>query len=213
MTEPKNITELQLERLLQLVDKRRDEQCQQLLDEATLKARQLLDDTYRQARQHLHQELHAARARSDKRLSAAHAEQNTQTRQWRQKQEQALLKTIAEPLKNAMLKRWREPTRRQQWITSVLQQARQSLLDTRWRVQISTDVATEERQKIHEQMQQHGLDISLEPDPGIEAGIRVCTPYAEVDGTLDGLLSHQQAIESRVLTRLREPSPTGECHD
>lgn len=213
MSDTENIADLQLQHLLKLVEQRRDNDCAQLLDKAKQQAADILNEAYRGARSRLHEEIHAARDRSEKKLTAAVAEQHTRWRQECQRQEQALLGDIWQPLSEALLKRWQNPVQQKQWIESVLTQANTNLLDKNWQLHCPDDLPMDQRRDLQRRQAERGIQLEVQTDPQLEAGIRITTATTEIDASLSGILAHRTRIESSVLAHLRKHNEQDPSHE
>ena len=86
-----SVVDAQLDNLLQVVERNRDERCRQLLDTAHAQARQLLQQAYREARERLHHKVLATREEARRQLASAQAQQQTRLRLQRHHADEVLL--------------------------------------------------------------------------------------------------------------------------
>lgn len=195
--------EPQIEHLLEVVNRNRDERCAKLRDKTRAQAKSLLQQAHADARAHMHQHVVDMREKYRLRVAAARARNETLARLQQQQTGLAMLDHVQQPLREALLRRWANPSSRQLWIHALLNVAKQTLLAHDWRIEHPPDWPHDER----EQLRQH-LVMSAATAPvfvayaDIDAGLRIVAHSATVDASIDGLLQRKTAIEAMLMARL-----------
>ena len=205
MNKATSVVDAQLQHLLEVVERNRDERCRALLSEAREQARQLVHKAHREARAHLHHKVLATREKARLKLASAQAQRQTHLRLQRHRADQALLARTWQPLTDRMQQRWREAASRRLWIDNLLEQASTMLVDRNWRIEHPLDWPAGERHELETRL---GSELGSPPgffgQADIVAGLRICAGAACVDGTLEGLLRDRTRIEALLLATLNE---------
>ena len=188
------------QQLLAVVERYREEQCAALLARANDQARELLRQAYAEARARGRRGVAEVRLHYRDRIAAAQARQQTRMRQQRQHENSALLASLWEPLREAILSRWQEPGTRRAWIEALLRTAAASLLDSSWTIEHPVDWPQAEQHAVRSRVGE--VSLSFAPQAGMAAGLRICAGGACVDGSVDGLLRHRAQIEALLLAAL-----------
>ena len=200
----------QLKHLLAVVEQHRSERCQEVLDQAHEQARQLIKKGYRYERQRMHKKLDEARQKLRRQMVSLAARRQTRQRQQRQQEDEDLLMTCWQSLREALLKCWQQPALRQQWVDDLVAQAAAALVDTRWLIEHPLDWRAEERAALRLRLEkQLGQAPQFKPCSAMAAGLRIDTEGACVDGSVDGLLRARAAIDAMLLARINEQRASG----
>ena len=199
MSDPDSDAQAQ-QQLLAVVERYREEQCAALLARANDQARELVRQAYAEARARGQRGLAEVRLHYRDRIAAAQARQQTRMRQRRQQDNSALLASLWEPLRAAILSRWQEPAARRAWIDALLRTAAASLLDSSWTIEHPADWPQAEQHAVRSRVGE--VSVSFAPQAGMAAGLRICAGGACVDGSVDGLLKDRAYIESLLLAAL-----------
>ncbi len=205
MNKTTSVVDAQLQHLLEVVERNRDERCRALLAEARTQARLLVEKAHREARVRLHQKVLETREKVRLQLASAQAQRETRLRLQRHRADRALLTRTWQPLTEKMLQRWRQADARQLWIDNLVEQASTLLVDRNWHIEHPLDWPASERAELEARL---GKDLGSKPGfaarAEIEAGLRICAGAACVDGTLEGLLRDRSRIEALLLATLNE---------
>lgn len=211
MNAPESVTDAQLRHLLDVVDRHREERCQELLEQARGEAGQLVKQAYRDARSRLHQDVLETRESVRRRLVSAEARRQTQLRQQRQRTDQEMLARIWQPLVDALLRRWRQKELRKQWVDALVQQALSTLIDTDWCIDHPEGWSAEERSALETRLGAKArLSCRFAAKPGMSAGIRICAGNTCVDGTIEGLLRERSRVEALLLASMNSRRAGGD---
>jgi hypothetical protein len=200
-----NIVDVQLQNLLDVVERKRDERCRMLLNEARGQAQQLLQQARHEACERLHGKVIDTREQARQQLASAQAQQQTRLRLQRHHADKALLARAWEPLRERLLQRWEQQDSRMLWIDNLVRQARTALLDRNWNIEHPLDWPEQEREVLGRRLER---DLGSPPvfiaQSWIVAGLRICAGTACLDGTREGLLRSRTRIEAMMLATLNE---------
>ena len=200
-----DVVDTQLQTLLQVVERNRDERCEAVLGEARAQAREVLQQARRQARERLHRKVLAIREEARQQLASAQAQRQTRLRLQRHRAEAALLARAWVPLGECLLQRWARQDSRALWIEHAVEQARSVLLDRHWRIEHPADWPAAEREALGGQLEAElGAAPAFVVQPETTAGLRICAGPTCLDATRTGLLRARTRIEAMMLATLNE---------
>lgn len=206
MSIPGSILDAKVSSLLEVVEQRRERECARRMDEANREAREIVAAAWREERERLHREIVRIREQVRQQLVSAEARLQTQRRQQRQADDRALLDRACDALRTELLQRWRDADGRQQWAAGLVRQAADTLLARTWTIQHPPDWPDEERAALASQAGQLCGETPLfEPDARLEAGLRICSPGACVDGSVDGIMHDGTDIAAQLLAVCEYP--------
>ena len=191
-----------MQALIEIVEADRRGRVSAILREATEAAAALLRDAHRQARSRVRAAFAEERRLRDERVHAARANLQTRRRLTSQRRATALLAEAWQALPDALAARWRDPDTRRRWIAHVVAQARPVLADGRWVVELPASSPEEDRARVRQRVEGHGVEIVVQPNAAIRAGLRIGGLGTVVDGTLDELLRDRAANGARLLARI-----------
>jgi vacuolar-type H+-ATPase subunit E/Vma4 len=179
-----------------------------ILERAQQEAVQIVTAAHREARTRMHDMVAEIREAMTRELRQAQAALDTARRQQRAHCDAALIEGAWRELPEVLAALWRDPAARQAWVEKLMIEAHQALPRGRWEIQHPRDWPVAEQQPLARALQSD-LSVSVEfvSDPGIRAGLRLCAQGACLDGTIDGLLLDQRAVEGRLLALLGEDGP------
>lgn len=193
--------EARLKALLELVESYRATQCEKLLSAARAEARAMLRRAHREARERVRQALAAERSRANEKIALAQARLQTRRRLHEQRRLARLLKQGWTLLMEELARRWANPASRQIWVNALARRALEILPQDAWRIAHPPDWPSGEQERLASRLKDHP---QFHPDESIRAGLRISCGHNVIDGTLTGLTSDHQAIESRLLQLLQE---------
>ena len=209
MNTSRDVIEGQLQQLLQVVERHRDERCNELLGQARREAAQVVRQAHAEARARMHRSVQGIREERNRRLAASEAKLQTYRRRRREGADLWLLAAAWQPLRKALQARWSQETARRQWIESLVHRACSLLVATDWQIEHPVDWPARERAALEERLaEQLGRVPEFVPREEIHAGLRICTNGTCVDATLDGLLRDQDRIEALLLARFNAGAST-----
>jgi hypothetical protein len=205
MSESGPVVGAQLKHLLAVVEQRRGERCQQVLDKAHEQARQLIKQAYRDERQRMRRELGDIRQKRRQQMVSLAAQHQTRKRQRRQQADEELLTTSWLNLYEALLHRWQDSSMRRRWVDDLVDQAASVLVDSHWLIEHPFDWPAQERTALQLRLEkQLAHTPHFEVKSTIAAGLCICAGGACVDGSVDGLLRERLGIEAILLARINE---------
>lgn len=210
MNGPESILDAKVRSLLDVVEQRRDRECDERMKAASHQAHEIVATAWREERERLHREIVHIREQVRQRLVAAEARRQTRRRQRRQAEDQALLDRACNALRSELAQRWHDVAGRKEWARSLVSQAAEALLGNIWTIQHPLDWPAGERSAVQRQVEQLcGETPHFEPDSRLTAGLRICSPGACVDGSLDGLMHDGTDIAAQLLAMCAvEPGET-----
>jgi hypothetical protein len=205
-------TDIQVEHLLGVVSRHRDERCAQLRDQAREQATILLQQAHAKARVHMHQHIVDIREKYRLRIAAARAHNDTLARLRQQQSGLVMLDQARQPLHEALLRRWDNASSRRLWIDALLEIATRTLLVHDWRIEHPSSWPLAEREALRQQLVPLGAKAPVfVACDDINAGLRIIARGATIDATLVGLLQRKTAIEAVLMARLM-PLLAGSAH-
>lgn len=210
MSADRDPTADRVQQLLAVVERARDKHCAEVMERAQTEARQLLKHALQKARVRLHHEIHQSREQFRRHLVLEQAGKEARLRQARQRADRVLLEQSWQPLRDALIRRWRVSAGRRAWVDAVIDQALGRLVARDWQIEHPSDWPEQERQVVKERLR--GV-LGSEPvcvaESSLPAGIRVRAGDTLVDGSCDGLLHDRSDIEARLLAVVAEVSGHG----
>lgn len=203
MSRPESVVDAQLQHLLDVVERDREQRCRALIEEAREEARRIVAQAHREARARARKDLGELREQVRQRRASAEAQRQTRLRQLRQQADQAFLSAAWQPLRQALQRHWQQRAHREQWVMHLVETAAAMLTDAHWRIEHPPDWPEQERKTLGETLaREYDRVPTLAPDPGIGAGLRICAAGACVDGTPEGLLARRTRIEALLLAEI-----------
>jgi hypothetical protein len=199
--------ERRVEALLELVEADRVRQSEAILGSARSEVEAIHKQAHAEARSRLRKAFAEERERSEARIAAARAKLQTQCRVAEQRRAHALVAAGLARLPAELLRRWREPEARREWLASVVAAALAVLPRASWRVAHPDEWLGAERMEFSERLADEvGVLPQLVADPRIRAGVRIAAGNNVVDGTIDGLLADRNEIGARLLHAIEDAS-------
>jgi hypothetical protein len=191
------------EALLKLVADDEQRRCRDLVARAESEAQTMLREAWRAARGRVRTNVQALKQERRQALALAAAELDTARRQHQQRSDQALLEAGREPLRAALAARWRDAAACRLWTDGLLRRALARLPHGSWRIEHPSDWPPAERSRVVDLLAASlGQPPQLQVAMDIAAGLRVHAETAMLDGTLEGLLADQRAVEALMLSEM-----------
>jgi F0F1-type ATP synthase membrane subunit b/b' len=203
MNKPASVADAQLQHLLEVVERHREARCDELLAQARQRAAAILKEAHRQARGRMRESNDELRLDMRQQLRSAEAQRQTRARQRRQQAAQKLLLHTWEPLREALLARWRDPAARRRWVQHLSDQALAVLVSRQWEIQHPVDWAETERLELEKRLLKAlGERPAFRAEASLIAGLKICADGTCVDGTVEGLMRARTPIEAMLLSRI-----------
>lgn len=194
--------------LMELITSSGHARCATILEQAEVQARERVRAAFREARRRVARAITAERLRARSLLASHEARLETQDRQRYQDSVQHLLARARHRLDAALLARWTQAGSRRQWLVHLLDQARQRLPATTWVIDHPAGWDTTELDPWQDVIRtRSGSAPQLRVDPALRAGVRIQAGGACLDGSLEGLLADERAIQAQLLARLEAALP------
>jgi F0F1-type ATP synthase membrane subunit b/b' len=202
---PVSIVDAQVQRLLEIVNKYQQEQCDVLLEQANQQSQQIIRQAYRDARLRMHRDIQDSRQNMQQELSATRAKLHTMMMQQRHRADQEFLAQSWELLVKKLMQRWLKLQSRKLWVQNVIDTAIQVLPANEWKIVHPQDWSDTETSHIEDLVAGNSpRRLAFVADTNMKAGIRISADGAVVDGSLEGMLTDRVRIESEVLAQCRE---------
>jgi hypothetical protein len=202
-----NNVEMQMQALLTLLEEDRRRQCDALIADAQARARSVVQQAHRDARTRMRSAFAAERERLDQQIKAAAARLQTEHRLRDQERLAQLLRLAWQMLPEALLERWKDPSRRSKWVEQAIDTAHRLLPHEMWTLRVAPGWPAEERdQSLRSVARRLGYTPGCSEVAEIQAGLLIIAAGNRLDATLGGLLADRAAIEARLLYYLeRQP--------
>jgi hypothetical protein len=209
MTRPEGILEDQAQAMIDELRQHATARCKEVQDTARQEAQGLVRDAWRTARGRLHQAVQAERDRRTNALARASARLDTTARERAQARVSVLLTESRTVMVEELQRLWRDERTRRAWCDNLIAQGIDSLGRGGWVVEHPPDLAPEEIVvPAGDTEGRSGNEPVLRACDDIAAGLRIRTPGACLDGTIDGLLADRGTIEGRVLAEVGRSGAT-----
>jgi hypothetical protein len=192
--------EERLKALLDLIESYRTTRCDKLLSTARAEARAVLREARREARERVRQILAAERSRANGQIALAEARLRTRRRLYEQRRLTGLLEQGWAQLVEELERRWKNPASRRIWVGALADCALRILPQGPWQIAHPPGWPPEEREELASRLKER---LQFHTDESIRAGLCISCGHNVVDGTLSGLISDRQAVESRLLQILQ----------
>jgi hypothetical protein len=186
--------------LLALVEAERDRQRDALIETAREQAAATIARAHAEAREAMRRTFADSRERHAARVATATAELATRERIAEQHRVAALLAEAWQRLPDELVRRWRDPALRAQWVAHVVARARALLPRGAWRIVHAPDWPDDERDALARSLE---APVEFVADPSHRAGLAVASSANFVDGTLEGLVYDRDEIGAQLLCELQ----------
>ncbi len=202
MKMPSSIVRAQVDRLLDVVHKYQDKQCEKILTQAQQETQQIIRQAYGDARLRLHQYILESREGMQREIVTAKAKSHTIRKQIQHKADRLYLNQTWDMLEDKLIARWQNKEQRQRWVQKILVVALQVIPSQDWLVEHPDCWSEDEKHNfINQARQKSEIAVNFAVSSDIIAGIRICAHGATVDGSLQGLLANRSRIESEFLAQ------------
>lgn len=197
------------EALIELIVAARNARSSELLDDAREQAQARVRNAFREARQRVSRAVDEERIRAHGLLALNEARLETHNRQRYQDAVQHMLARTRYRLDAALRARWQQPEHRGLWLADLFTQALQRLPAAPWSIEHPPGWDSVEIAPWLDRIQaRSGVAPRLQSDERIQGGLRIKAAGAGLDGTIDGLLADEGAVQARLLAYLEAALPT-----
>lgn len=196
------------EALIELIAETRNARSAEILEQAHEQARTRIRAAFKEARQRVSRAIEDERTRARGMLTVNAARLETHNRQRYQDAVQHMLSRTRHRLGAALCTRWEQPDSRRLWLDNLLEQALQKLPAAPWQIDhpAGWDV-TEINHWLEKIQQRTGSAPTLRPDTKMPAGLHIQAGGANLDGSLNGLLADERAVQAKLLAQLEAALP------
>lgn len=202
------------EALIELIAATRDARSAEIIEEAQQQAQARIRAGFQEARKRVSRAIDEERTRARGLLTVNEARLETHNRQRYQDAVQHMLSRARHRLGAALLARWHDTQQRRQWLEHLLGQAMQRLPKAHWQIDHPTGWDSSEIAAWLDRVNEHtGVRPTLKGDARIAAGLRIQAGGASLDGTLDGLLADERAVQAKLLAQLEAALPKAAAGD
>jgi hypothetical protein len=188
--------EARFRELLAVIEADRARRCDEIVRRGEAARRRIAQEARAEGRRRAAAVFAEMRARAARELGAARAELDTARRRQRFAGERSILARGMALLPPALRRRWQDAARRRAWTSAVLAAASRFLPPGPWHIECPPGLSEDERSALGAQV------MALED---VDAGIRVRSAHACVDGTMAGLLADRRSLEGHLLAEMRAP--------
>lgn len=210
MTRPEGILEDQAQVMIDELREHANARCKEIQDAAQREAQGLVRDAWRTARGRLRQAVQAERDRRTYALAKASAQLDTTARERAQARVSVLLTESRNVMVEELQRLWRDERTRRAWCDNLIAQGIDSLGRGGWVVEHPADMAPQEIVvPANDAEGRSGNEPILRARDDIAAGLRIRTPGACLDGTIEGLLADRGNIEGRLLAEVGRSCAAG----
>lgn len=196
------------EALIELIAATRDTRSAEIFEQARQQGQARIRAAFQEARQRVSRAIDEERVRARGLLTVNEARLETHNRQRYQDAVQHMLSRARFRLGAALLARWQNTDQRRQWLEYLLGQAMQRLPKAHWQIEHPAGWDSGEIAAWLERVSEHtGARATLKSDARVAAGLRIQAGGASLDGTLDGLLADERAVQAHLLAQLEAALP------
>ncbi len=200
MNDTGGIVERQVDSMVRLVRRYEVAEIEKILDRAYETADERVRGARRDARERVHEAVEELRGEVDAALTKVRAGDEARARRRELGKARLVLDAGRELLARSLQARWQEPSSRQAWTSSLLEQAASVLPSGNWAVDYAAGWPQEERDAFSARAREAaGESPRLSARDDIDAGLRIEVGGASLDGTLHGLMGRGPELEARLL--------------
>ncbi|HUG99772.1 MAG TPA: hypothetical protein VMQ83_11455 [Gammaproteobacteria bacterium] len=200
MNELDGIVGVQVDALMDLLEKSRDAHCAQIHEQAELQAAEIRRRARRLARERVSAAAHEERARLEREIRMVEAEIETEQRKRARARDMALIEAGRGRLADALTARWKARTERERWAQSAVLEAGEVLLGREWTLEHPPHWPAEERDRAIEFARERcGATVTVKAVGELDVGLRIRSAGALVDMSIPGLLANARTVDGELL--------------
>jgi len=187
--------------MLQRLSEYRRRRSSEIRSSAENQTRDIVRGARTEARRNLHEAIARERARLAQGLRQAEARAELESRQRAQQETHTLLRHMWEHIAAALEARWHNESERGAWISAAMEEAGFLLAGRHWRIEHASELSAEERRRGDEQARAQGAtDVEWQLVGQLRGGLRIRSPGACLDATIEGLLAERADVEAAFLS-------------
>ncbi|MBF0462371.1 MAG: hypothetical protein HQL87_13370 [Magnetococcales bacterium] len=186
-----------LQRIVQHITQQQQQACQQILAEARATAARIVATAEAEAVRRTAAAQEAEERRLAEAQATVQARQETEDRQHRLQQTQAVLEQGWTLLLEQLAQRWASAEHRALWLAMLVRQAQQTFPLGDWTVQHPPAWDPEELRLLHP-------DPRFDSDPHLTAGLRIGCRGAWLDGSVQGMMANRRELSALLLAQLEK---------
>ncbi|MEJ2059002.1 MAG: hypothetical protein P8Y64_00735 [Gammaproteobacteria bacterium] len=195
--------EQQTEVLTEYLEDEGRKRSEAILEQARHEAEETIRTAFRAARTRAATAVAEERTLIARETEYAKSRLATARRQHHQRHFTALLEQAREVLRETLLEGWKSPRVQTAWLENIVRHACAVLPKGVWEIHHGAVWDTRQEHPVREQLAYcSDVDPRFVLDDMIEAGIRIHVEGVIFDGTLNGLLAHDEGINARLLACL-----------
>ena len=196
------------EALIDLIVATRNARSAELLEQARQQSRARIRAAFHEARMRVSRAVDEERIRAHSLLALNEARLETHNRQRYQDAVQHMLARTRYRLDAALRARWQHPGQRRLWLDDLFAQALEKLPMAAWSIEHPPGWDSEEIGPWLERIRARTSGPpSLRSVEEIHGGLRIQAAGASLDGTIEGLLADEGAVQARLLAHLESALP------
>lgn len=200
MSDNNSIVGTQVDALMKLLERSREDHCREVLEEARKQADEIRRRARRQARERVSTTASEERARMDNEIRMVAAEIETEQRRRERQRDQKLIEVASRQLENSLASRWQDSDDRRAWSEAAMAEAASVLRSKEWMLDHPPDWDEQERdQAIELARSRFEATVRARSTDDLKAGLRLHARGVMVDMSVAGLLANQRIIEGELL--------------
>lgn len=200
MNESGGIVRVQVDALMDLLEKSRRAHCTGVREQAEVQATEIRRRARRIARERVSKAAHEERERLEREVRMVEAEIETEQRKRERLRDMALIEAGRERLATALAARWESRAEREKWAETAVLEAGEVLLVKEWTLEHPADWPAEERDcAIEFARERCGAIVTAEAAGGLDIGLRIRSDGALVDMSIPGLLANARTVDGELL--------------
>ena len=200
MNELDGIVGVQVDALMDLLEKSRDGHCARIREQAELQAADIRRRARRLARERVSAAAHEERARLEREIRMVEAEIETEQRKRARARDMALIEAGRARLANALEACWEARAEREKWAENAVLEAGEVLLGREWTLEHPPHWPAEERDWVIDLARERcGATVTAEAVDGLDIGLRIRSAGAVVDMSVPGLLANARTVDGELL--------------
>lgn len=174
-----------------------------ILDAARREADAIVESAFSTARGRAQEALASLGQEAGRRLARADAQIETERRLRDQARAAEILHTGCPMLINVIVDRWHVPQQRRGWIATVARHAARRLIPAAWIVEHPRDWTASDASALRDALAGlAGVTLTFRQTSDFEAGLRILSGDAVLDGTPERLLADKAKTQARLLAEM-----------
>ena len=198
--------------LIREIEDQTDKEYRLIAEAAAQEAAAIVRLAFAKAAGRAHQAVETLRRDGERRLARARAQIETERRLRDQARAAEILHTGCPALINVVVERWRQDEARRFWIDVMAQHARKRLPPGAWVIEHPDDWTPEDEARMRKALPDDSA-LTFRASSEFEAGLRILTDGAILDGTPERLLADKAVTQARLLAEMSEENEAGRADE